>query len=159
MSEFSDDVVTILRQLMTSAANYYRLTGKPIGITGEVGEYWAATHLNLILEPVRSPGYDAIDGRKVQIKSRLIKSSRHLHGRMGAISLKHEWDTVMLVLMEKEFEPFAIYEVTRTDIIKALSKTNANSRQRGQLAITEFKRLATRRWPEEALLPETASFI
>ena len=42
------------------AREYYRLTGKPLGITGEVDEYEAARILSVELTPARQAGYDAI---------------------------------------------------------------------------------------------------
>ena len=50
------------------AINYRQLTGKPLGITGEVGEFLAAQLLDLTLEPARQAGYDAKgpDGRRIQ---------------------------------------------------------------------------------------------
>lgn len=55
------------------ACRYYDLTGKPLGITGEVAEYEAAMKLNLCLHPPRQAGYDATEVRqegevKTQIK-------------------------------------------------------------------------------------------
>jgi len=79
------------------AKRYRGLTGKPLGITGEVGEFTAADLNNLQLMKARQPGYDAIapDGHHIQIKARCIlpgaKKSQHL----GSIRLKHEWDTVV----------------------------------------------------------------
>ncbi len=42
------------------AAEYYRLTSKPLGVTGEVAEYVAAELLGLALAPARTAGYDAV---------------------------------------------------------------------------------------------------
>lgn len=54
------------------AAKYYRLTGKPLGVTGELGEQEVARLLDLQLAPARTAGHDATDrqGRKYQIKAR-----------------------------------------------------------------------------------------
>ena len=56
----------IIDQARDAAVAYYRLTGKSLGITGEVGEYEAARLLGLTLAEAREPGYDAIgpDGCK-----------------------------------------------------------------------------------------------
>ncbi len=56
------------------ARRYRELTGKPLGITGEIGEVLAARLLKLKLAEARQEGYDAVapDGRRVQIKSRCI---------------------------------------------------------------------------------------
>ena len=50
----------ILAAVKPLAAEYYRLTKKPLGVTGEIAEYVAAELLGLELAPPRTPGYDAI---------------------------------------------------------------------------------------------------
>lgn len=67
----------ILGAVKPLAAEYYRLTGKPLGVTGEVAEYVASSVLGLELAPPRTKGYDAIrrgpDGEeRIQIKGRAI---------------------------------------------------------------------------------------
>ncbi|UEM04729.1 hypothetical protein JL101_004620 [Skermanella rosea] len=67
----------ILERAKQAAVEYYALTGKPLGITGEMGEYLAAKILGLQLAEARAPGYDAIDddGRRIQIKARCQPTS------------------------------------------------------------------------------------
>ena len=64
----------ILAEVRALAVEYYQLTGKPLGVTGEIGEVEAAEIMNLELGTARTDGYDAIrrDGpyKLVQIKSR-----------------------------------------------------------------------------------------
>lgn len=50
----------ILADVRPLAAEYYRLTGKPLGVTGEVAEFIAAEHLGLELADARTAGYDAV---------------------------------------------------------------------------------------------------
>ena len=45
----------ILAEVKRLAVEYYRLTGKPLGVTGEVAEYVAAETLNLNLAPHERP--------------------------------------------------------------------------------------------------------
>jgi hypothetical protein len=53
------------------AAEYYRLTGKPLGVTGKIAEDLAAEVLGLTLAPARTTGYDALRGtERIQIKGR-----------------------------------------------------------------------------------------
>jgi hypothetical protein len=59
-SEKAARVREILATIKTLAAEYYRLTGKPLGVTGEIAEYVAAETLGLELVPPRTPGHDAI---------------------------------------------------------------------------------------------------
>lgn len=53
----------ILATIKPLAAEYYRLTGKPLGITGEVAEYVAAEVMGLKLAAARTAGYDVIRER------------------------------------------------------------------------------------------------
>jgi len=58
MTQKSDKrVLEILREVKALAQEYHSLTGRPLGITGEVAEYEAARLLKLTLSPVRQSGY------------------------------------------------------------------------------------------------------
>lgn len=145
-----EEIGRILKRARKAAVDYYRLTGKPLGITGEIGEYEAADRLGLTLAEARKAGYDATDrrGKKIQIKSRCIPRNRKLTGqRLGSIRLEHDWDVVLLVLLDETFKPTAMYEAKRAEIKAALKKTNSRARARGALAVTEFIRLGKRVWP------------
>jgi len=136
---------SVLRAAKRAAISYYRLTGKPLGITGEIGEVAAARALRLKLAPPRTPGYDATDrkGRCLQIKTRCIPSSHPLGSqRIGTIRLNHAWDAVVLVLMDERFELRGIYEASRRTVWTLLTKTKSKARQRGALAVSEFIRAA-----------------
>lgn len=141
----------ILERARRAAIDYYELTGKPLGITGEFGEYLTAKILGLQLADARSPGYDAIDarGRKIQIKARSIPAGKKLTGqRLGSIRLDHDWDCVMFMLLDERFEPLAIYEADRAPLEAALSKPGSRARnERGALAVTQFIKLGRRVWP------------
>ncbi len=54
----------ILADVKRLAVEYYELTEKPLGVTGEVAEVAAAEKLGLELAPARTEGYVALDGRK-----------------------------------------------------------------------------------------------
>lgn len=60
MNGDAERIKAILADVKPLAAEYYRLTGKPLGVTGEVAEYVAAEILGLELVPPRTGGYDAI---------------------------------------------------------------------------------------------------
>jgi hypothetical protein len=134
----------ILKQVKSLAARYYELTGKPLGVTGEVGEYEVAKALDLTLSEARQAGYDAIgpDGRKVQIKARVVPEGKNFVGqRVGAIRLDHEWDTVALILMTPTFEVIGIHEAARPIIEAELKKPGSKARnERGALAVSQFIR-------------------
>jgi hypothetical protein len=142
-----------LRELLQNAKilaiQYRQLTGKPLGITGEVGEFIAADLLHLELTDARNPGYDAVgpDGRHIQIKSRCIHPNKKSGQMVGSIRLNHEFDTVLLILMDEDFEPLEIYEAKHDDVKAALDKDGSIARNvRGALSISKFKSIGSRVW-------------
>ena len=132
-----------------AARRYRELTGKPLGITGEVGEVQAARLLGLELAEARQAGYDAVgpDGRRVQIKSRCVLPDSKPGQRIGSIRFDHEWDTVALILMDQNYEPLAIYEANRAAVKRELLRPGSKSRnERGALGVSKFKTIGGLRW-------------
>ena len=132
-----------------TARRYRELTGKPLGITGEVGEVLAARLLGLELSEARQAGYDAVgsDGRRVQIKSRCILPNAKPGQRLGSIRLDRDWDTVALILMDQDFEPLAIYEASRMVVENELLRPGSKSRnERGALGVSKFKSIGQLVW-------------
>jgi len=75
-----DRIMELLRETKKLAQEYRTLTGKPLGITGEVAEYEAARLLGLELTPARQARYDAVEQvngqtRRLQIKGRCLLPS------------------------------------------------------------------------------------
>jgi hypothetical protein len=146
-------VQSILEDIRRLAAEYYRETGKPLGITGEIAEFEAARILGLRLCEARQAGYDArwdspSGPRRVQIKGRCIPDSSRPGQHLGRIGLDKEWDSVILVLLDREFRPTVIYEAERAAIEVALRAPGSRARnERGSLTISRFKALGKRLWP------------
>ena len=142
----------VLDRAKRSAIDYYQLTGKPLGITGEYGEYVAAATLGLELAEARTAGYDAVDstGRRIQIKARSIPRDKKLVGqRLGSIRLDHEWDVVLLVVMDELFGLRWIFEAERPAIEEALKAPGSKARnERGALSLAKFKSIGRQVWPE-----------
>lgn len=152
MAENDDEVLDILRQAKQLAQRYRTVTGKPLGITGEVAEYEAARILGVKLTPARQAGYDAvetIDGvqRRLQIKGRCILARSKASQRMGSIDIKKEWDVVLLVLLDENLDAHEMYEAEREPVIAALIAPGSVARNvRGALAVNQFMRLSRLRW-------------
>lgn len=142
-----DDVGVVISNAKQQAILYRQLTGKPLGITGEVAEYEAARLLGLNLMPARFPGYDAIgpDNKRYQVKGRI--AAKGANARVGSIKLTHKWDVVLLVLLDESFEPTIIYEAERDRIEEVLSAPGSKARQeRGQLGVSKFKSIGHVVW-------------
>ena len=139
----------VLERARRAAVDYYKLTGRPLGITGEIGEHVAKRCLRLTLAPVRASGYDATDkrGQKIQIKTRSVPRSKKLGGqKLGLIKLEKEWEIVLLVHLDENLKPLAMYEANRKSITSALGKTKSKARARGALTLTEFIKIGRQVW-------------
>ena len=93
-----NEVAEVLSEAKSFARKHRKLTGKPLGMTGEVAEFSAAQILGLELAEARQSGYDAIrreNGKetKIQIKGRCIPADAKPGQRLGRIQLDKEWDT------------------------------------------------------------------
>jgi hypothetical protein len=149
----SNRIMNVLKQAKSLALTYRQLTGKPLGITGEVAEYEAARILKgLTLAPARTPGYDAIEeldgmSRKLQIKGRCLLPGCKPGQRIGKIDIAKDFDAVLLVVLNEALEATAIYEADRDAVVAALTAPGSKSRNdRGALGLGKFRSIATLRW-------------
>src|SRR5437016_261779 len=149
-------IMDILGEAKKLAQKYYALTEKPLGITGEVAEYEAARLLGVQLTPARQAGYDAIESvaettRRLQIKGRCLLPGCKPSQRLGSIDIKKDWDAVLMVLLDKNFDAFEIYEAPRGKILEALSAPGSKARnERGALAVSKFKTIGSLRWSRDS---------
>lgn len=147
-----DAVLSLLSEAKGLAQRYRALTGKPLGVTGEVAEYEAARILGLELAPARTAGYDATETvgggtRKLQIKGRCILPGASPGQRIGSIDVEKEFDAVLLVLLDANLDAFEIVEADREAVVAALTAPGSKSRnERGALGISKFKSIGKVRW-------------
>jgi len=150
-------VLKILSEAKRLAQEYRQLTGKPLGITGEVAEYEAARVLGVELMTARQTGYDATelrDGvlRRLQIKGRCLLPDSKPGQRLGAIDIRKEWDSVLLVLLDWNFEATAMFEADRDAVMAALAAPGSKARnERGALGLSKFKQIGKTRWVRSAV--------
>ena len=150
--DYDQRVGDLLTQAKQLAREYRALTGKPLGITGEVAEFAAAKALGLTLASARETGYDAVryvDGReiRVQIKGRCLADGAKRGQRVGGIKVEQPWDTVILVLLSEQFEPLTMHEAERAPLVAALQAPGSRARnERGALSIEKFRSIAKLVW-------------
>src|SRR3989442_11341902 len=102
MTRSPSSLESVLAKAKRLAKEYYRLTGRPLGITGEVAEFEAARILGVTLAGVRQSGFDAVRTTpsgtvKLQIKGRCFGPDGKPGQRLGSIQLSKEWDAVLIV--------------------------------------------------------------
>src|SRR6266571_178413 len=153
-SEKLAEIEKILTEAKRLSRRYKELSGKPLGITGEVAEFEAARRLGLELAGARSPGYDAKKREAdsdvlVQIKGRsYARSARESGQRIGRIDFKKKWDAVVLVLMDEDFEVREILQASRKQIEDRLASLPVGEdgkqtlSQKGALTIPMFRSIA-----------------
>lgn len=148
-----DKLISEARRL---AAEFRRTTGKPLpGVSGEIAEHDAARLLDLKLCDERAGGYDAIglgrrDGKRIQIKGRVIFDEEKSGQRVGQLKLEQNWDSVLLVIMDENYEPIEMYEAEREDIRAAMDEAgNSARKKRGAMSVARFKIIAQLVWTRE----------
>ena len=148
-----DRLISEARRL---AAEFRRTTGKPLpGVSGEIAEHDAARLLNLEICKDRPGGYDAIgrgrrEGKRIQIKARVIFDEDKAGQRVGQLKLEQEWDSVMLVIMDEDYQPVEIFEADRDDVTEAMDAAGGSARRkRGAMTVARFKIIARPVWTRE----------
>src|SRR3569833_1351806 len=119
-------------------AREYRLAmGKPLpGISAELAVHDATRLLDLEPAPAGAGGYDAVGrgaraGKRIQIKGRTIFDEDKGGQRIGQLKTEQDWDSVVLVLVDDNYEPFEVYEAERADVLEAVDKISRNRGGRG----------------------------
>ncbi|VAW78144.1 hypothetical protein MNBD_GAMMA14-1741 [hydrothermal vent metagenome] len=148
-----DKLISEARRL---AAEFRRTTGKPLpGVSGEIAEHDAARLLDLELCKERPGGYDAIgrgrrEGDRVQIKGRVIFDEEKSGQRIGQLKLDKDWDSVVLVIMDENYEAVEIYEATREEVEDAMSESaSSNRKKRGAMTVARFRIISRLVWARD----------
>jgi hypothetical protein len=158
MTMLDDDrqkrIADLLRGAKALAYEYYDLTKKPLGVTGEIAELVVAEKLGLTLAEARTPFYDASRENagaveRFQIKGRAVSASDPYRGRVPSIKYDGEFDAVLLVLLNKEtLDPIEILQAPRERVKIRLQEGVSKARnERNSMAISQFRSIAKKVWP------------
>lgn len=144
-----DKLISEARHL---AAEYRRTTGQPLGISTEIARHDACHLLNLDPAQEGVGGFDALGkglrrGQRIQIKGRVIFDEAKKNQRIGQLKLEQDWDSVMLVLMDENYETDSIYEAERETVLEVLAEQgDSNRSKRGAMSVARFKNVARLVW-------------
>jgi len=144
----------LISQARKLAADYRRTMGKPLpGVSNEIALHDAIRLLELLPAEKGVGGYDAIDpsrdDKRIQIKSRTIFDENVGSQRIGQIKVDQDWDSVVLVLMDEDYEPFEIYEAERDDLLEYVGKSSSSRAKRGILSVSRFRIISRLAWSSE----------
>lgn len=151
MSVYSID--KLIDQTRKLAAEFKRSTGTMLPVSGEIARFDVSHHLGLTLCQDQNCGYDAIgtgsrENLRVQIKSRVIGDAVKPGHRIGQLNTNGNWDIVILSLMDNDFEPIEMYELTREEVIDAIKPDNKSSKK-GAISVAKFKIIGLLVWTKE----------
>ena len=151
MSVYSvDKLISEARRL---AKEYRMATGKTLPISGEIAINDAIRLLGMQAAEAGTQGFDATydyRGKKlrVQIKGRAVFNEKKGGHKLGQLKLEQEWDAIILVIMDDEYESRELYLARREDIEEY--SRNSNSR-RGSLSLARFKIIGELVWDRDAI--------
>jgi hypothetical protein len=148
------DVDKLMLEARKLAADYRKATGKPLGISNEIAVHDVIRLMHLSGVEAGVGGYDAIgtgerEGRRIQIKGRTLIPDSRSSQRIGQIKMEQAWDSVMLILMNEQYEPLEIYEAERDVIEKTVHNTSSKRKNRGAMSIGKFKSIAQMVWSQD----------
>ena len=145
----------LMEETRRIAAEYRRSTGQTLPVSAELAKYDAVRLLNLETLDSDEPQQASIDaylesadGRKaVQIKSRVIFSELGKQ-RVGQLNIEANWDLLFLVLMNEEYHPTYIYQLSK-EVLESFYDSqdkHPKSNARGALSVKRFIALAEEVW-------------
>ena len=148
------ELQNLLAEAKRIAKRFYQLTGKPLGVTGEVAEFEAANLLGLELAPAREAAIDAtkrVDGKIItfQIKGRAVNPKKRYVGRVSKMKLEPRFDKALLVLIDKQtYETLEIWQTDYELVRERLKRPGSKARnERASLGISQFKSISKQVWP------------
>ena len=138
------------------AAAYRRETGKALAVSGEIAVSDAVNLLQLEPAADDAVGYDAWrerDGNRenILIKARVIFSEQPRTHRLGQLKLDSDWQILMLVVLNEEYETDEIWEVGRDVVDAQLAEQAAN--RRGTLTVARIRHIGELAWAREDASP------
>ena len=134
------------------AAEYRRVTGKTLHLSGEIAVNDAVRLLELETAEELNGAYDAVlrhpdRVERFQIKARVVFDELKSGHRLGELKLDKLWDTLLVVLMNAEYETVEIYSLDRATVSAQLEDSKPN--KKGSLTVARVKRSGRLVWTRE----------
>jgi hypothetical protein len=117
--------VRLLKEANSLAREYYSLGGKPLGVTGEVAEYEAAREF-LVLNSLQRGRLDMTRLSALTARQRSCKSKGVVYRK--TVNRESDWNAVLMVLLDHEFNALENYEAERPEIVSTLKKPGSIAR-------------------------------
>ncbi len=154
----------LMEETRRIATEYRNTTGQTLPVTPELARYDAGRFLNLEQPDPPIQGVDLVgegtdyadedefeeaggdEGtrrRKYQVKGRVIFDENKTGHRIGALNFDSEWNALLLVLLDENYESTEIYEMDREAAREAM---RGGGSKRGGMTVAKFKALGRLIW-------------
>ncbi len=139
------DLDKLMSETRRLAVEYRKTTGSTLPVSADLANYDAIRLLKMEKPEQAIAGVDAIyQGKKILIKGRVIFSSAKKGLRIGQLNVNGQWDVVILVVFNDEYQPQFLYQASRQVLEEALKQGSKNAR--GALTLDRFKALSEIVW-------------
>ena len=139
------DLDKLMSETRRLAVEYRRTTGSTLPVSADLAHYDAMRILGMQKPEEVLSGVDAIhNGLKILIKGRVIFSSAKKGLRIGQLNVNGQWDAVVLVVFNDEYQPQTLYQASRGSLEESLKQGSKNAR--GALTLDKFKALSEIVW-------------
>ena len=141
----------LMHETRQLAAKYRQTTGTALPVTSEIARFDAAKALNLKLNEDANTDYDAVGlseprtDELFMIKGRVLFEASKSSARIGQLNTDKNWDKVVLVIFDEDYQADEIYEATRVDIEEAMHH-DSNRKKRGAMSVAQFKIISELVW-------------
>lgn len=143
--KITNQILKVVKKVISVALEYEKLTGRKLGITGEVGEVLVCDNrkLKLLNDPLEA-GYDAIDNesKHYQIKARRSNNTNP-GARIGRFA-KHKFDYAILAFLEFDYSIKELWRATYKDLLPVIKR-----HERRNPSVNEFLRVAEKIFPSK----------
>jgi len=135
------------------AAEYRRSTGTTLPVSAELAKFDAISLLGLRSPEEPESGVDALRDseqgvERIQIKGRVIFDPKKTGQRIGQLNIDANWDVVLLVMMNEDYQSTAIYSVSKPHLLTVLAEQqDSKNNTRGALSVKKFQAIAEQVWP------------
>ena len=152
-------VEKLMEETRRVAAEFRKATGQTLPVGPELARYDASRLLNLESAPDGLSGVDAVSGydSRYQIKNRVVFDDSKGGHRIGQLNFDGDWNVLLLVLLDEEYNTIEIYQMGRDIAVEAVDELNNDTRKkRGPMSVAKFKALGSLVWDiDQGLLNAT----
>lgn len=141
------DIAHLMEQTRLVAADYRNTTGQALPVTAELARFDAIDKLNL-QKLDGEKGIDAVSNGETRenylIKGRVIFKAGKARQKLGQLGVDGEWNHLLMVLYDADYQPTQIFKISREVIEKELQ--NSPKDKRGSMTVAKYKAIGTLVW-------------